>query len=84
MVSVRTLLNRHHRSGQVAKGRLEHVLAHDRARISPGKLQHVGQEIARVVAQHLDAEPEEVEIQLTRRGRKIQLEAHVPLRPSAV
>ena len=76
------LFNRNHGSGKVAKGRLEQVIAHDRARVSPGKLQTVRQEVIRAVARHLDIDPDGVRVELSRNGREIRVDAHIPLRRS--
>ncbi len=75
--------NSKRRSGQVAKERLSNVLPLDRARVAPGKLEHIEREIARVVRQQLGVDPERVEVQVTRQGRDVRLDAHVSLRRSA-
>ncbi len=83
MSLVNRLLNRERGSSHVAKGRLQQVLAQDRARVSPGKLRRMRQDVIRTVSQYLDIDPENVEIELSRVGRDVRLDAHIPLRRGA-
>jgi len=60
-------------SGEVAKGRLHLVLAHDRTGLDGGKLQEMRQEIAAVIAKYVPIDAEAVEIQIETRNRETQL-----------
>ncbi len=80
MSLVNRLLNRERGSSRVAKGRLQQVLAQDRARVSPGQLQRMRQDVIRTVSRYLDIDPEKVEIELSQVGREVRLDAHIPLR----
>ena len=60
-------------SGEVAKGRLHLVLAHDRTGLDGGKLQEMREEIAAVIAKYVPIDAEAVEIQIETRNRETQL-----------
>jgi cell division topological specificity factor len=60
-------------SGEVAKGRLHLVLAHDRTGLDGGKLQEMREEIAAVIARYVPIDAEAVEIQIETRNRETQL-----------
>ncbi|MBV8755880.1 MAG: cell division topological specificity factor MinE [Deltaproteobacteria bacterium] len=60
-------------SGEVAKGRLHLVLAHDRTGLDGGKLQEMRNEIAAVIAKYVPIDAEAVEIQIETRNRQTQL-----------
>ena len=60
-------------SGEVAKGRLHLVLAHDRTGLDGGKLQEMREEIAAVIAKYVPIDSEAVEIQIETRNRQTQL-----------
>ncbi len=80
MSVVNRFLNRKRGSRHVAKSRLQSVVAHDRAHISPGKLQHVREDLVRTLSRHLDIDPESVRVELTPQGREIHLDARIGLR----
>lgn len=71
------------RSAREAKERLSNLLALDRAQISPGKLHHFQQDVARAVQQHFGVNPEHVEVEIEGRGRNVQLNTRVSLRRTA-
>ena len=60
-------------SGEVAKGRLHLVLAHDRTGLDGGKLQEMREELAAVIAKYVPIDAEAVEIQIETRNRETQL-----------
>ena len=66
-------------SRQVAKERLQLVLVHDRAQISPQMLQTLKDEIIAVISQHVAIEREGVEITLAQNRRESRLQADIPL-----
>ena len=72
-------------SRQVAKERLQLVLVHDRAQISPQLLETLKDEIIAVISQHVAIEREGVEITLAQNRRESRLQADIPIasRPRA-
>ena len=76
---LRKLLGSKDSSRKVAKERLQFVLVHDRARISPRLLQDLKDEIIAVISRHLDIETDGVEITLSQSGRESRLQADIPL-----
>ncbi len=70
-------------SAREAKERLRRVLPLDRAQVSPGKLRYIEQEFAQAVRKHLGIDPENVEVQISGRGRDMQLSARASLRRTA-
>lgn len=70
---------RKNRSGKQAAERLQVILYHDRARISPGELQKLKEELVDVIVKHIDVNPEMVSIELSQKGRSQSLVADIPL-----
>lgn len=68
-------------SGEVAKGRLHLVLAHDRAGLDGGRLQQMRKEISEVIARFVDLDPEAVDIQIETRNRETQLTVSSAIQP---
>ncbi len=66
-------------SRQVAKERLQLVLIHDRAQISPGLLQIIKDEIIDVISRYVEIEREGVEISFTQNRNESRLQADIPL-----
>ena len=66
-------------SRQIAKERLQFVLVHDRAQISPQLLERLKDEIIAVISQHLDIDPGGVEVSLTQQRSDHCLVAQIPL-----
>jgi cell division topological specificity factor len=66
-------------SRQIAKERLQFVLVHDRAQISPQLLERLKDEIIAVISRHLDIERDGVEITLSQNRRESRLQADIPL-----
>ncbi len=62
-----------------AKRRLQFVLVHDRASISPGLLETLKDEIIAVISQHLDIDREGVQVTFTQTRNESKLVADVPL-----
>ena len=77
------LINKLFRSGdssrQIAKERLQFVLVHDRAQISPQLLERLKDEIIAVISRHLEIESDGVEITLSQSRRESRLQADIPL-----
>jgi cell division topological specificity factor len=68
-------------SGEVAKGRLHLVLAHDRTGLDGGRLQEMRKEIAEVIARFVDIDPDAVDIQIETRNRETQLTVSSAIAP---
>ncbi len=67
------------RSGKEAAERLQVILYHDRARISPGTMEQLKEELVQVIVKHIDVNPEMVSIELSQKGRSQSLVADIPL-----
>ena len=70
-------------SRSVAKERLQLVLVHDRAQISPQLLERIKDDIIAVISKHVDIDPDAVDINFTHTGRESRLQADIPLRARA-
>ena len=80
MSFLRKLLGRGEQSSSdVAKRRLQLVLVHDRANISPGLLAMIKDEIINVISRHIEIDRNAVEINFSQQGRESRLVADIPL-----
>jgi cell division topological specificity factor len=66
-------------SADKAKERLQLVLIHDRAGLSPGKLDALKDELIQVISRHIDIDVDSVEIALTNERKQQRLVANIPL-----
>jgi len=66
-------------SSQVAKQRLQLVLVHDRANISPGLLAKIKDDIITVISRHVEIDRNRVEVSFTQQGSQTRLVADIPL-----
>lgn len=66
-------------SANEAKERLQFVLIHDRADLSPGKLENLKDEIIQVISRYVDIEQKHVDITLTKDRSQQRLVADIPL-----
>ncbi len=74
------LLGRRGRSSrEIAKERLQLVLAYDRVKISPQLLQTLKDELIAVISKHVEIDREGVEVTFTRDKRCGRLIADIPL-----
>ena len=69
------------KSARSAKDRLQLVLIHDRAGLSPGKLEALKDDIIRVLSRHVEIDSEAVDISLTDDREQQRLVADIPLAP---
>jgi cell division topological specificity factor len=77
---IRRLLGRDQpSSSEVAKRRLQLVLVHDRANLSPGLLRVIKDEIINVISRHIEIDRNGVEINFSQQGREGRLVADIPL-----
>ncbi|MEX0787551.1 MAG: cell division topological specificity factor MinE [Anaerolineales bacterium] len=68
-------------SARTAKERLQLVLVHDRADISPGKLAALKDDLIAVLSKHIEIDTHSVRVELTRERDQQRLVAHIPLAP---
>jgi cell division topological specificity factor len=73
------LLGKSKKSGDVAKERLQLVLIHDRAKLSPGKMEEMRNEIIDVISKYVEIDSQGIEISLTNTEREQRLIADIPL-----
>lgn len=66
-------------SREIAKQRLQLVLVHDRANVSPGLLETLKDEIIAVISKHLDIDSNGVQITFTQNRVESKLVADIPL-----
>ncbi len=66
-------------SREIAKQRLQLVLVHDRANVSPGLLETLKDEIIAVISQHLEIDRNGVQITFTQNRVESKLVADIPL-----
>ncbi len=71
------------KSARSAKERLQLVLIHDRTDLSPAVLDILKDDLIASISRHVDIDPSNVRIDLTREGREQRLVADIPLRPTA-
>ncbi|NPA90027.1 MAG: cell division topological specificity factor MinE [Chloroflexi bacterium] len=75
-----SLFVRQRQSSQVAKDRLQQLLARDRAGISAAELQRLRQEMISTLAKHVEIDIERAQFELRQEGRDVLLAAQFPLR----
>ncbi|WP_196593245.1 cell division topological specificity factor MinE [Pectinatus sottacetonis] len=67
-------------SGQVAKDRLRVVLIHDRANISPEVIDHIKDDIIKVISSYMDINQHDMEISLSNDENSVALLANIPVK----
>ena len=78
------ILGRPTPTAEVAKERLQFVLAHDRSDISPQTLDLLKDEIIAVISKHVEVDREHVDVSITRVGNTSRLVANIPVREPRV
>lgn len=73
------LLGKKEKSGTTAKQRLQMVLIHDRADVSPGLLEQIKDDIIEVIAQRLEINRDSVVVNLDNTAQESRLVAEIPL-----
>ena len=73
------LLEKQEKSGKTAKQRLQMVLIHDRADVSPGLLEQIKDDIIEVIAKRLEINPDNVVVNLDNTAQESRLVAEIPL-----
>lgn len=67
------------RSGKIAKDRLQIVLMHDRADISPNMMNDLRRDIIAVINNYVEIDEERIEMQLERDAGAVALVANIPV-----
>ncbi len=67
------------RSGKIAKERLQVVLIHDRASVSPEIMEQLKNEIIAVISKYMDINKNEMEIALANDSESVALVANIPV-----
>lgn len=70
-------------SGNVAKERLQLVLIHDRAGLSPARLEALKDEMIAVISRHIEIDQRAVNVSLTNERNRQRLVADIPLSPQS-
>ncbi len=73
------LLGKKEKSGTTAKQRLQMVLIHDRADVSPGLLEQIKDDIIEVIAKRLEINTDNVVVNLDSSDQESRLVAEIPL-----
>jgi len=71
---------RRKKSKQQAKERLQLVLAYDRAKLPPGQVEELKQDLLRVLQKYFPTDDRDVEIEFEQRGERMVLIADIPVR----
>lgn len=66
-------------SRQVARERLQVVLIHDRANIAPEVMDHLRDDIIRVISNYMDINKKDMEISLANDADSVALVANIPV-----
>jgi len=77
---LRRLFKREDTSSKVAKTRLQMVLTHDRADISPGLIELIKDDIIELLADRLSVDRDAVIVNLTQTANENRLVAEIPLK----
>lgn len=67
------------KSGQVAKERLQLVLIHDRASVSPEVMEQLKNDIINVISKYMDVNRQTMEISLANDADSVALVANIPV-----
>ncbi len=76
------LFGRDRKSAQTARKRLQLVLIHDRAGLSPGRLDALKDDLIAAISRHVEIDPSGVHVTLRSERDKQRLVADIPLAPS--
>ncbi len=71
---------RRKKSKQKAKERLQLVLAYDRAKLPPGRVEELKRDLLEVLQKYFPTEDREVDIEFEQRGERMVLIADIPIR----
>lgn len=71
--------NRRNRSKDALKDRLELVLAYDRAKIPPGKVEALRKELLEVIKRYFPGAKDDPNVDVDQRGSEVVLSVNIPL-----
>ncbi|MGD8554355.1 MAG: cell division topological specificity factor MinE [Anaerolineales bacterium] len=74
-------LRRRRRTATTAKDRLRLVLIHDRAGLTPGKLEALKNDLIKTLSRHVEIDTQAVRVSLTSDRQQQRLVADIPLTP---
>lgn len=66
-------------SGKIAKDRLKVVLIHDRANVSPEVMDHLKNDIIKVISNYMEINQHDMEISLANDDDSVALVANIPV-----
>ncbi len=72
-------LTRHPTGQEVARDRLQLILAHDRADLSPGMLEQLQEDLIALLRNYVTIDPTQVVVRIMQDGRCTRLVADIPL-----
>jgi len=81
MAFLEWLRGRDRSSAHQAKQRLQRMLVHDRAGLSPGRLEALRDDLISTISRHVEIDRQGVELSLTREREGQRLLADIPLAP---
>ena len=81
MSFIDSIRGRRQRSAHAAKDRLRLVLIHDRAGLSPGKLELLKDDLIETISRHVEIDTRGVRVTLTSEHERQRLVADIPLTP---
>ena len=67
------------RTGKIAKDRLQIVLMHDRADISPELMENLRRDIITVIKNYVEIDENRIELQLEKEDSSVALVANIPV-----
>jgi cell division topological specificity factor len=76
------LTGRNRKTASAAKERLQLVLIHDRADLSPGVMNELRNELIDVISRYIDIDASNVSLEMNQQGREQKLIANIPLQKS--
>jgi cell division topological specificity factor len=73
------LLGRNRKSARQAKERLQLVLVHDRTNLTTSTIEDIKDELIAVISRHIEIDPADVSIEMSKDGREQRLIADIPV-----
>jgi cell division topological specificity factor len=68
-----------HKSGKIAKDRLQLVIMHDRSDISPEMMENLRRDIISVIENYVEIDENRIELDLEREDSSVALVANIPV-----
>ena len=76
---VKKIFGKKERSGQIAHDRLNVVLIHDRANVSPEVMDNLKNDIIKVISNYMDINQKDMDISLENDDNSVALVANIPV-----